>query len=160
MLSKIIYLHFEGYLAEWLVNRLGNPVKFHRGSYENAILKTFLTDRIPCGKDYVLHDNNMVPVVIPYIDGKSWPRYRYLGRRGRARLVDAVETLFRIDLWHGCAGYITNKNFQKHIEKWCVKHGISSDYWGAVLKKFYRMRQSYIKHGVILGKTYSKRKSC
>lgn len=154
--QNIIYVHFEGYLKQWLINRLGNPVRFNRGSYENAILKIYISKHVPSDQDYVLHDNNMIPVIIPRIEGKPWPQYRYLGRRGRTRLADAVETLFRIDMWNSCAKYITNKNFQEQIEKWCKSRGICSDYWGAVMKKFYRMRQSYVKRGIVLGKTYSK----
>lgn len=155
MSQHLIYIHLEGYLRQWLVNRLGNPVQFNRGSHENALLKINITDSVPPHEQTPV-GNDMVGIVVPRIDGKPWSRYHYLGRRGAAQLVEAIETLFRIDLWQGCARHIGCNNIQSSIESWCRNHGISIEYRSAVHKKFYRMRNSYSKRGVILGKKYVK----
>lgn len=151
----IIHVYFDGYLREWLVNRLGSPVVFNRGSYENAIIKTYISNKVPNGDDAVTSWSlDMTPIVVPRIDGKSWKEYHYFGRRGAVKLVEAVETLFRIDLWKGCAGSVTGKSIEEDVENWCREHGISIEYRSAVKKKFYRMRNAYVKRGVVLGKTF------
>lgn len=135
---------------------MGMPVTFPRASYENAVIARYLSP-LPAGHAPQLCRPGDVPIVVPQIHGKPPERYNYFGRRGVAALTEAVNTLFTLDLWHGVSSLISTSQLNEGIDKWCVARGIGLDYREAVRQRFYRIRQSYARHGVLLGRQNQKR---
>lgn len=159
MNEHYIYIRFEGYLRQWIINRYGYIIHFPRGSYEHHLMKQFLTDREPPISDCLLYDNKMLKVVVPRLEGKPWKKYHHIGRRGVACLVDSIEDLFCIDLWNGCKHCMYEGNVLNTIYDWCKNHGISLDYVDTVYKKFYRMRLCHTNKGIKTLKTNNKNKN-
>ena len=72
--------------------------------------------------------------------------------------MSAIDALFRLDLWSGCAPLLHSTNeLNKGIDQWCADNGISLDAREAVRQKFYRIRKSYLERGIVLGKFYRKK---
>lgn len=149
----LVYIHLDGYLREWLTNQLGDPVVFPNFSYENALLARHIT-RIPPGASPQLRGEGDVAIAVPVIQGKPPTVYNYFGRRGRYALLCAIDILFRMDMWHSLAPYITSGSINASIEQWCVQRGISLDNREAVRQRFYRIRKYYGQCGIILRKKY------
>lgn len=152
----LIYVPLTGYLRQWLTGRLGIPVSFPHGSYENAVIARHIA-RLPKGYAPQMCGRDDVPVVVPAIHGKPPEAYNYFGRRGVAELTEAIATLFTLDLWHGVAPLLTSSALNEGIDKWCAGCGITLDNREAVRQKFYRIRKAYAQHGIILGKKYKKK---
>lgn len=152
----LVYVPFEKYLGQWLVNRLGSPVVFPARSNENAILARYI--QRPPSKNYVpaLHSAG-IPVRVPIVHGKNPYSHTHLARRGETALIAAVELLFRMDLWYGLAPLLTTRGINAHIDRWCEQHGIALDYREAVRQKFYRIRKDYLASEIILGKKHRKK---
>lgn len=145
-------IKLEGYVKEWLEGALGRPVRFPAKSYENALLHRFLTRG---GQARQVDDN--VLIVISDCHYRKPETYNCLGRDGRRAMAAAIDALFRIDLWSGCAGLVhTDGNLNKGLDEWCKKKGISVENREAVRQKFYRMRKAYNERGIIIGKIYGK----
>lgn len=154
----LIYLPLSHYLRQWLVHALGHPVHFPKGSYEHALLARHL-QRVPPGACVQLWGEGMVAVAVPRLRGKPAESYNYLSRRGRVLLVDAVTQLFLLDMWSGLAPAIGRPSLGEAIENWCRSRGITPEHREAVRRRFYRIRQHYAEQGILLGRTYRKRKS-
>lgn len=152
----LIYLPLTGYLRQWLTHQMGMPVVFPRASYENAVIARYISP-LPAGYAPQLCRPGDVPIVVPQLHGKPADRYNYFGRRGVAALTEAVNTLFTLDLWHGVSSLISTSQLNEGIEEWCIARGIELDYREAVRQRFYRIRQNYAKHGVLLGRKNHKR---
>lgn len=145
-------IKLELYLKEWLETAMGRPVRFPSKSYENALLHRFL---VRGGQNRMVDDN--VLLVITDCHYRKPETYNCLGRDGRRAMAAAIDALFRIDLWSGCAGLVTGKgNLNNGIEEWCRRKGISAGNREAVRQKFYRMRKAYQERGIIIGKIYGK----
>ena len=97
-----VYVKVERYIKEWLEFHLGNPVRFPERSYENELLHRHLAKR-PCGLPPEKREDNMVAIVITDCDHSRPEYYNYLGQRGQRAIVSAIDALFRLDLWSGCA---------------------------------------------------------
>lgn len=151
----LIYIPMAGYLRQWLVGQLGIPVRFPKGSYENAVIARHIS-RLPPDGSPQLGGPDDVPVVVPAIHGKPMETYNYFGRRGAAALREAVANLFTLDLWHGVAPRLASSGLNEALDGWCAKKGIDLDSREAVRQKFYRMRKAYRRHGIILGERYNK----
>ena len=156
MSKFLIYLHLEPYLHQWLTHSLGNPVEFPAKSNENAVIRRFLqtkpTDALPD-----LYAEGMTAVCIPDSKAKPVQHYNHCGAKGKKALAEAIEDLFRINLWSELAPLVCREErggggLNKLIVSWCEAHGISDDHTEAVRQKFYRMRKAYAKYGVFLGK--------
>lgn len=158
MKNMVVYLRLNRYLREWLTFHLGCPVRFPNRSYENALLHRLLSKR-PEGAPPSLPVEGAVPVVITDCSYKKPEHYNYLGRRGEQAMAVAIEALFRLDLWSGCAPLIhSGAEINRGIDAWCAASGISLDAREAVRQKFYRIRRDYLKHGVVLGKNFRRKK--
>lgn len=145
-------IKLELYLKEWLETAMGRPVRFPSKSYENALLHRFL---VRGGQNRLVDDN--VLLVITDCHYRKPETYNCLGRDGRRAMAAAIDALFRIDLWSGCAGLVGSKgNLNNGIEEWCRRKGISPQNREAVRQKFYRMRKAYQERGIIIGKIYGK----
>lgn len=152
----LVYVPFEKYLGQWLVNRLGSPVAFPARSNENAILARYI--QRPPSKNYVPTLRSAgIPVRVPIVHGKNPYSHTHLARRGETALIAAVELLFRMDLWYGLAPLLTTRGINAHIDRWCEQHGIALDYREAVRQKFYRIRKDYLASEIILGKKHRKK---
>lgn len=157
MKDILVYVKVERYIQEWLEFHLGNPVRFPVRSYENELLHRHLGKR-PCGQPPEKREDNMVAIVITDCDHSRPEFYNYLGHRGKRAIVSAIDALFRLDLWSGCAPLLhSNTELNRGIDKWCADNGISLDAREAVRQKFYRIRKSYLERGIVLGKFYRKK---
>lgn len=152
----LVYVPFEKYLGQWLVNRLGSPVAFPARSNENAILARYI--QRPPSKNYVPALRSAgIPVRVPIVHGKNPYSHTHLSRQGETALIAAVELLFRMDLWYGLAPLLTTRGINAHIDRWCEQHGIALYYREAVRQKFYRIRKDYLASEIILGKKHRKK---
>lgn len=152
-----VYVKVERYIKEWLEFHLGNPVRFPERSYENELLHRHLAKR-PCGLPPEKREDNMVAIVITDCDHSRPEYYNYLGQRGQRAIVSAIDALFRLDLWSGCAPLLhSTTELNRGIDRWCADNGISLDAREAVRQKFYRIRKSYLERGIVLGKFYRKK---
>lgn len=149
----LIYLPLTGYLREWLIYRLGSPVSFPHGSYENAVIARHIT-RLPPHTAPQLCAPDCLPITVPSLLGKPPHLYNYFPRRGQAALTEAINTLFTLDLWHSLAPKLTTPHLNESIEQWCKSRHIAPQYREAVRQRFYRIRQAYAARGIILGKKY------
>lgn len=158
MKDFVVNIRLERYLREWLTFHLGTPVRFPDRSHENVLLHRFLTKRpkdvppLPAGAD-------AVAVVITDCRYKKPEHYNYLGRRGQRVMAQAIEALFRLDMWSGCAPLLhSGDSLNRGIDAWCAANGISLDAREAVRQKFYRIRRDYMRFGIVLGVNFRKKR--
>lgn len=153
-----VYVPMPAYMRQWLRSRFGCPARFPAGSYENAILARHLT-RPPRGAAPQLPSPLAAPVAAPSVRGKPAATHNYLPRRGMALLAASVSTLFTLDLWGGCVCLLASESaaIGEGLEEWCRSRSITPENREAVRQRFYRLRLSYARRGVILGKRYRKK---
>lgn len=152
-----VYVKVPRYIKEWLVFHLGEPVRFPQRSYENELLHRHL-DKRPEGIIPDKPAEDMVAIVITDCDHRRPEYYNYLGQRGRRAILSAIDALFRLDLWSGCAPLLHSKHeINRGIDQWCADNGISLDGREAVRQKFYRIRRAYLERGIVLGNFYRKK---
>lgn len=157
MKGIVIYVKFERYIREWLLYRLGSPVRFPNGSFENELIHRNLSKR-PKDTPPDLPEEGAVPIVVTDCMHRRPEFYNYLGIRGRRMIRSAVDGLFRLHLWTECAPLLHSHGaLNRGIDAWCERNGISLDAREAVRQKFYRMRRRYAEKGVVLGKNYRKK---
>lgn len=158
MSNFIIYIRLEKYLSQWLTYSLGNPVRFPAQSNENAVIRRFL-QKIPEGRQPELMNEGMTAIVIPDSKAKAPAVYNYLGPRAKEAVIEAIEDLFRRNLWAELGDMATDQSVgvNKMIAAWCEMHGIGDDYVETVRQKYYRMRNAYTKKGVFLNSLTRKR---
>lgn len=155
---RLIYIPLGGYLREWVVNRFGSPVCFPARSYEHAILSRCMVSKgRSSAPDRPAPD--CLPIVVPTIRGRDWGTYNSLSRQGTRLLVEAIENLFRIDMWYSLIPQLTAGSINQHIDDWCKDRGIRLEHREAVRQKFFRIRRDYEAYGIILGRKYSKKKN-
>lgn len=152
-----INVRMARYLREWLVFHFGLPVRFPARSYENGVLTRYLCKPPKGAAPEACYDDS-VAIVLPDNDYRRPEFYNHLGRSGRRALISAVDTLFRLAMWNGCLPLLhSRRGINSGVDRWCEENGISLDAREAVRQKFYRMRLAYQKHGVVVGKIYSKK---
>lgn len=74
MSDFLIYIKLEKYVAEWLTYAMGRPVRFPRGSYENAIIHRYVCPTPP-GTTPEIHSEGRVAIAIP--DSQNKPVHLY-----------------------------------------------------------------------------------
>lgn len=151
----LIYLPLPSYLRQWAVSRFGDPLRFPRSSYENALLARHLS-RLPPGHAPARRGAGEAAVAVPQIGGKPAGTFCHLPRRGRAELCGALSALFTIDLWQSLAPLIGTRGMERAVDAWCASRGIALDFREAVRQRFYRMRRDYARDGVAAGRRYRK----
>lgn len=149
MSQFVTYVKLEPFVKEWLVHSYGLPVRFPAQSVENATIRRFTQKQPqqappPPGED-------TTPICIP--DSKAKPPivYNHLSPMGQRAVVECIEDTFKLNLWAelndlsdvGC-------KVMTAIYSWCEMHGISLDYADTIRQRYYRLRDSYLKHGVDL----------
>lgn len=156
-----ICVRFELYLADWLVQHFGSPVRFPNHSPENVLLHRLLSV-LPRGLNADADEDNatgeLVKIVLTDSSRRKPEHYNYLGRRGRAMLRTALTDLFILHLWTECASLLyTRRGLNAALEEWCRNNGIRPGAREAVRQKFYRLRRLYARNGVIVTKFYGKK---
>lgn len=160
MSSFCIYLKLKPYLAEWLINSLGCPVRFPEHSNENAVIRTFIQRR-PVGAPVEFNQGSeYTPIYIPDSKAKPPEYYNYITRCGKLAVTEAIYDRFTQNLWNelsqltvACEG----KGVNMHVNAWCEMHGISIDHWETVRQIYFRTRKAYTKKGIDL-RNFSKKK--
>lgn len=145
----LLYINFEPYLAQWLVNDNGGktPVVFRKYSIENRILKTYLMSLPPNAVPNLPTDNS-VPIVIPEYSGGDPHRVNYLPVGAMRKLHDAIRERFLIELWTALHqfGHI-GKRRQDLVAAWMEANGIevNDTNFNTILKIYQRQHKTYIK---------------
>lgn len=158
-----VTVRVERHLRQWLVSRLGEPVKFPSRSYENLLLSRVLQkpprERPAAGGtgSPAADEGRAVRIVIPDNDLKRPEYYHYLSRRAERAVAAAIDALFRLHLWSALLPLLGQRGeLNRAIDAWCAAQGIALDQREAVRQRFYRMRRAYEAGGIILGKKYGK----
>lgn len=154
MQNNVVYIHLDGYLAEWLVNRFGNPVRFPSRSWENIIIARYLCKK-PSSPSLPSCSVNLIPICVPTVSDKPFAIYNHLPTRATAMLIASIESIFRLDMFYSLIHCVVDIN--EHVDTWCSQRGIDTEHREAVRQKFYRIRRDYEKNGVFLRKKYSKK---
>ena len=150
MKQKQILIPISGYLRDWVVYQYGEPVRFPARSYENAVLSRYLSKRAPLQSS----PQDGVLIELPQVRGKDAVCYCTISAVGISALIEAIDVIFRLDMWHSLASLLTQGSINDGIRDWCLSRGISDEHVEAVRQKFYRARKEYAKNGIILGKRY------
>lgn len=156
MSNFVIYIKLETYLSRWLIHSLGNPVRFPAQSNENAVIRRFL-QKLPAGHLPELMADGLTPIIIPDSKAKDPSVFNYLGPKAKEAVVEAIEDLFRRNLWAELGDADISIGVNKMIAAWCEMHGIEDDYIETVRQKYYRMRNAYTKRGIFLNSLTRKR---
>ena len=152
MSNIVFYIKLERYLRQWLVNALGDPVQFPAGSNENAVIRRFIR-KLPKDQVPEMAGQGLTAIRIPDSKAKPPQYYNYMGQHAKACIIEAIEDLFRRNLWAEI-GYMKqcHCSLNSIITAWCEMHGIDDDYTETVRQKYYRMRTAYTKKGIFLSK--------
>jgi hypothetical protein len=157
MNSFVIYVKLEKYLSQWLTNALGSPVRFPAQSNENAVIRRFL-QKLPKDKAPIMASEELTPIFIPDSKAKDPRLFNYFGPRAQEALTEAIEDLFRRNLWAELGDLLDGTvGLNKTIAAWCEMHGIDDDYSETVRQKFYRIRKAYTQKGIFLNSLTRKR---
>lgn len=146
-----IYLTVEPYLAQFLKNAFGNPVRLERDGPESRIIREFIT-KTPEGKQPDLGKGANLKIVIPYFKEADPRTYNYMGKRAKKALVNSFEHLFKACMMKelGSLENCRRGEMSKQIYAWMEKHDIPEDNWYTVSQKFYRLRKKYAQKNVKL----------
>lgn len=153
----VFYLKLETYVKQWLVNSFGFPVAFPSKSNENAIIRRFI-QRLPPDQMPETASPDLIPIVIPDSCAKDPAIYNYMGPLAKAALTEAIEDMFRMNLWAELSAIVeqSHKGINSLVAAWCELHGIDLDAQEAVRQKFYRMRKAYAKKNLVLYRSTKK----
>lgn len=149
MSQFVTYVKLEPFVKQWLVSSYGEPVSFPAQSIENATMRRFMQKQPSATPPP--HDDGDTAICIPDSKAKPPITYNYLGRYGQRAVAECIEDTFRLNLWAelndlsdvGCS-------VMTAIYSWCEQHGISIDYADTIRQRYYRLRDSYLKHGIDL----------
>ena len=154
MSDNYIYLKLNPFVAEFLKNKYGNPVKFDPKSVANDNINFVLQRRPPMYRRDDEVTEGMTPIVIPYSKQKDPRTWNYVSESGKQLLVDYCESLFNVTLWKEVKDVSTHAdaNLQRIAEAWCSKHGISIDYVATIRMRIYREKKKLLRHSIDLRK--------
>jgi hypothetical protein len=136
-----IHLKVEPYLADWIHNHFGNPVKLMKDSPESMLLKRFL-DKQPIG---AIPDDGNIEIEIPWYKEKDARVYNYLSPKAKEALVESFDSLFTRNMWSEI-GSLENINCKitTVIYAYLEKHNIEEKHWETIRQKYYRLRKNYL----------------
>ena len=150
MSQYVFYLKLPKYLAEWLTNRLGNPVAFPYSSPQNAIIRTYISKQPP-NVAVETGDEESVAIVIPDSVAKPVESYNYMGRLGKEAVAETIKDLFLRQLWTEITPLSGSRvKLNKLIAAWCEMNGIDVERIETVRQCYYRIRNGYAKKGIKL----------
>ncbi len=152
MSNFCVYIKLKPFVKQWLVNALGNPVRFPSQSIENSTIHSFVI-KLPKNAQPDMPGEDLTAICVPDSASKPAEYYNYLTPRGKMAVAECCEHLFRRCMWNelgdmsdlGC-------NMMSGIYAWCEKHGIDIDYADTIRQRYYRIREQYAKHGIDLMK--------
>lgn len=147
----VIYLRLEKHLSQFLRNSLGNPVEFPVNSNENAVIRTFI-QKLPPGRIPDIPQDTDTAIYIPNSKAKPAEYYNYFGPKAKNVLIGCIRDLFRRSLWEELSQMPMEDGISGKIEAWCEMHGIDIECADTIRQQYYRMRDSYNKKGIFLGK--------
>lgn len=150
MKDFVVYIKLEKYLSQWLTHSLGHPVRFPSQSNENSVIRRFI-QKLPPGQQPEMAFEGATAIVIPDSKAKDPATYNYLGPRAKEAVIEAIEDLFRRNMWAELGDMADRSvGLNKMIAAWCELHGIDDDYIETVRQKYYRIRNAYSKKGIFL----------
>ena len=147
-----VFIHLEQYLAQWLIHQSGGqqPVKFRKGSVENALLIVLL-GKPPKNQNWTPQlkaEPGQVEIVLPYNDLKNIRYNYYLSRKGEFLLHEIIRNRFKVQLWKDLhtVGNVIKRN-DEIISKWMEEHGIENcdKNWNTIAKILQRTKKTYKK---------------
>ncbi len=150
MSKFVIYVHFEPFVKQWLVNSYGNPVEFPSQSVENATIRRFTVKQ----PDVVVpHEEDDLAIFIPDSKAKDPMIYNHLTKHGKKAVIECVEDNFKLNMWSELGTLSDTKcKIMTCIYTWCEMHGIDIDYADTIRQRYYRIRDSYLKKGIDMRK--------
>ena len=148
-----IYLKAEPYLADFLHHCFGNPVQLERDSPESRIIRQYIT-KTPQGQTPDLGKEANLSVVLPVFKEADPRVYNYLGKQAQKTLLESFDQVFEMCLMKevGALENYRRGTISSLIYAWMEKHGIEDNEtnWYTISKKYYRMREKYVKNGIKL----------
>jgi hypothetical protein len=143
-----IYLKVQPYLAEFIKNSFGNPVKLDRDSPESRILRKFLS-KTPDGQLPDTGENSNLTICIPWFKEMDKRVYNHLGNSAKKMLVESFNQIVEKSMLDEIGKLETyfSGNISSIIYAWMEKHGIADNNtnWYALSQKYYRLRKKYVK---------------
>lgn len=150
MSNFVFYINLPKYLADWVTNRLGNPVVFPWSSPQNAIIRTYISKQ-PSEVNVELPDGKAVAIAIPDSVAKPPEVYNYMGKLGKDAVAETIKDLFLRQLWTEITPLSGSRvKLNKLIAAWCEMNGIKIDDVETVRQCYYRIRKGYAKKGIKL----------
>lgn len=154
MSNFTISIKLPTYEKEWCEHHFGKPCQFPAQSNVNSVIRHFLSLRPPGvlpGED----KNGNTCIYIPYSQSKKPESYNYLTNSGKLAVAEAIDDLFRIQMFEDLTGTAVRSVSVKYlIEDWMLKNGISIDNFDNLKQKFTRIRDSYRRCGVNVSRGY------
>lgn len=148
-----IYLKIEPYLAYFLKNAFGDPIRLERDSPESRIIREYIT-KTPSGVTPDLGDDSNLTIVIPYFKEADPRTYNYMGIKAKKALEESFDHLFEKCMMKeiGSLENCRRGKIAPYIYAWMEKHGIPDDdtTWYALSQKYYRLRKKYLKKNIKL----------
>ncbi len=149
MSSYCTYICLKPFVAQWLTNALGSPVRFPNGSPENAVM-TRRCIPLPRGYSPDVPADGLTAVRIP--DSRERPArvYNYLPPAGKRELEMLVESLFTLSWRQELLREIVRPgvNIDSTVRQWCRQHGIDPDYAETIRQRIYRWRAQLQQRGI------------
>lgn len=147
----VIYLRLEKHLKQFLENSFGKPVQFPVNSNENAVIRTYI-QKLPPNRIPDVPTDDDTSIYIPDSKAKPAEYYNYMGPHAKIVLIRCIRDIFKRCLWAELSAMPMNTGIYTKINAWCEMHGIDIEHADTIRQQYYRMRDSYNKKGIFLGK--------
>lgn len=152
-----VVIFVEPYLKAWAASHFGLPVRLPPSTGE-ALLLSHLLKSSPRGRpgppvttSTAAARLEPLPVIIPHRCTRSGRIF--LSHGAAMQLRHAFADLFCLHLWSDCRHLVHSRGaLLQGLNEWCRAQGIAIDHREAVRQKFYRLRLSYERNGIILGR--------
>jgi hypothetical protein len=143
-----IYLNTQPYLADFVKNKYGDPVRVEKDGPESRIVRKFLS-KTPQGKLPETAEGSNLTIIIPWFKEADKRVYNYLPDRAKKILVESFNQMVErsmLDEIGKVENYYSGK-ISTLIYSWMEKHGVedNSTNWYTISQKYYRLRKRYVK---------------
>lgn len=150
MSKFLIYVKLQPFVAQWLTNTFGSPVKFDSQSVENSVILQF-TKRVPQGKKPDTGSDGDTPIYIPDSKMKDPAVFNYLTASGKKAIEESIEHIFKMNMWAELSNIESyHVKISTAVCDWCEAHGIDVEYADTIRQRYYRLRDAKMKRGVDL----------
>lgn len=155
MSKYVFYLKLKPFLAQYMIHHFGNPINLNDTNGNDRIIAV-LQKRKPDTPPEVAGEG-LTPVCIPYSKGKDPAGFNFIGKAGKAFIVDWMESIFMNNLIDEMKiMYAKGMKLQIVAEAWCEKHGINIDYADTIRMRYYRHKLELMKKEI---NTFSKKRN-